>query len=890
MDIEEHIKELERSNYEEEPGTSSASDSGLSIRIQSQRDFKPTKSRVFRAYHPSAKEIDLAELRRRRNEESECPSSESGIVWHAKIFPRQTRRLGPDQNLENPSFIFVDDRPIELSVDATPRQPQPDAKERIQQAATWWAGPVITIEVFVETDLTSHRVSEIMKDPRTDQLPLKHVSRKHLVVNSSYLAIGLREVVQYYPSFHSMMRKLNIPEPYAVLIHHFDSIEAMAGSPVSATMCMSTHDKSQEEIDLTKKHMQILLEFLRPIREERIVRCEEYLSESTARVAFDMIWYLLKPGMDVYIHIDGSPQAAVVIDVKHGSSDVSSAWGPGNSDWWLIDLWRLQTDGSRVRRSATTAIITFYSGLQEVKNLAVCPCAIWDAHDSGERRKNILRRSITFFKALHEGNLLVDYNGPIIGSNQYYTGKIVIDHRRGQEEAGYAELAFSRIRDYSNRFRDYDNIIVNDDGSFNTGQESQRRFFSNLEKSRHPSPRRLSVKAVTGWDDDQKGWPGVVPVLEYNDTDRVEFNGPVVDELTEHQLLLLCPQALAYALKHKKWILISLDHVQESVPSYESISNLVIGEAELKTIQALSNRQNSKTKHWSADFIEGKGSGQIILLHGPPGVGKTYTVEAISEWLHRPLLALTVADIGTIETLVEGELLKWFNLAEAWNAVLLVDEADIFLERRQNRDLARNGLVSGKMLNHIIISSTDTYDCYAAFLRRMEYFKGLLFLTTNRVGQIDDAFISRVHIAIGYSSLNEEARRKVWNGFFRKLVRDRAGKIQIAPDAKSWVLETAGETQLNGRDIRNALQTAITLAEFESQEDPDYDETLVTIVTKTHFQKVLDMCNRFRGYVTSIRREDERKRAQGRGDRNDYGRGTANEMEGPVDLSNSMGR
>lgn len=77
-------------------------------------------------------------------------------------------------------------------------------------------------------------------------------------------------------------------------------------------------------------------------------------------------------------------------------------------------------------------------------------------------------------------------------------------------------------------------------------------------------------------------------------------------------------------------------------------------------------------------------------------MGKTYTVEAIAEWLHRPLLALTVADIGTVETRVERELIRWFALAEAWNAVLLVDEADIFLERRQNRDLARNGLVSGK--------------------------------------------------------------------------------------------------------------------------------------------------------------------------------------------------
>ena len=56
-----------------------------------------------------------------------------------------------------------------------------------------------------------------------------------------------------------------------------------------------------------------------------------------------------------------------------------------------------------------------------------------------------------------------------------------------------------------------------------------------------------------------------------------------------------------------------------------------------------------------------------------------------------------MADIGTVETLVEENLMHWFNLAETWNAVLLVDEADVFLERRQNRDLARNGLVSGKL-------------------------------------------------------------------------------------------------------------------------------------------------------------------------------------------------
>ncbi|KAI7383006.1 hypothetical protein KC336_g18476, partial [Hortaea werneckii] len=212
----------------------------------------------------------------------------------------------------------------------------------------------------------------------------------------------------------------------------------------------------------------------------------------------------------------------------------------------------------------------------------------------------------------------------------------------------------------------------------------------------------------------------------------------------------IIPKAPAFALSTKKWMTISLGHVDRVERSDDSIKNLQLDPPAAQIIKALSMQQDQSGDSWGADFIEGKGAGQIILLHGPPGVGKTYTVEGISEWLRRPLISLSVADIGTTETRVEQELMKWFDLAEAWNAVLLVDEADIFLEQRKNRDLLRNGLVS-------------------AFLRRMEYFRGLLFLTTNRVGQIDDAFMSRVHMAIGYERLSPDFRRNIWEGFFRKL-------------------------------------------------------------------------------------------------------------------------
>lgn len=60
------------------------------------------------------------------------------------------------------------------------------------------------------------------------------------------------------------------------------------------------------------------------------------------------------------------------------------------------------------------------------------------------------------------------------------------------------------------------------------------------------------------------------------------------------------------------------------------------------------------------------------------------------------MLSLTCADIGTDEVEMEMKLTKWFRMAEKWGAVLLIDEADVYLEQRSKTDLKRNSLVSGQ--------------------------------------------------------------------------------------------------------------------------------------------------------------------------------------------------
>ena len=72
--------------------------------------------------------------------------------------------------------------------------------------------------------------------------------------------------------------------------------------------------------------------------------------------------------------------------------------------------------------------------------------------------------------------------------------------------------------------------------------------------------------------------------------------------------------------------------------------------------------------------------------------------ESICESYGRPLVALTVADIGLDDDTIEEKLVKWFSLAERWRGVLLLDEADIFMEKRTRTDVKRNALVSGRRI------------------------------------------------------------------------------------------------------------------------------------------------------------------------------------------------
>jgi len=90
------------------------------------------------------------------------------------------------------------------------------------------------------------------------------------------------------------------------------------------------------------------------------------------------------------------------------------------------------------------------------------------------------------------------------------------------------------------------------------------------------------------------------------------------------------------------------------------------------------------------------GKGIIILLCGPPGVGKTLTAEAVAEKSRTPLYVLSAGDLGTNPAKVDAALTEALECCQMWNAALMLDEADVFLESRSAVSLDRNELVSSK--------------------------------------------------------------------------------------------------------------------------------------------------------------------------------------------------
>lgn len=263
---------------------------------------------------------------------------------------------------------------------------------------------------------------------------------------------------------------------------------------------------------------------------------------------------------------------------------------------------------------------------------------------------------------------------------------------------------------------------------------------------------------------------------------------------------------------------LEVDRIQDVQWHKEAFDHLVIDDETKELIEALITNRIASEK--STDWVTAKGNGLIMLLHGGPGTGKTFTAESVAELAERPLYPVTCGDIGTKPEEVEQYLESVLNLGRLWGCIVLLDEADVFLEQRTLNDLTRNALVS-------------------VFLRVLEYYEGILILTSNRVGIFDEAFKSRIQLALHYDNLGRPQRVKVWKNFFGRL--KLLGEENIDYETVESYIEELSEYEMNGRQIRNAITTGRQLARFKGKP-----------MTYGHLRHVIKVAGKFDEYLKTV--------------------------------------
>ena len=221
-------------------------------------------------------------------------------------------------------------------------------------------------------------------------------------------------------------------------------------------------------------------------------------------------------------------------------------------------------------------------------------------------------------------------------------------------------------------------------------------------------------------------------------------------------------------------------HVQ-NVKAYrykpELRDKLVLPQANRDLIDILTADRNFLME----DIVEGKSGGTTILCKGAPGLGKTLTAEVYAEVVGKPLYRVHSGQLGVTASSVEANLSKILRRAARWDSVLLLDEADVYIRRRDN-DLQHNAIV-------------------AEFLRTLEYFNGLLFMTTNRVADIDDAVLSRCIAIIQFETPTQVQATQLWKSlaqqFHTELPDELVERLTLTYAAAS------------GRDIKELLKLTI---------------------------------------------------------------------------------
>ncbi|KAL8965519.1 MAG: hypothetical protein Q9197_006476 [Variospora fuerteventurae] len=551
--------------------------------------------------------------------------------------------------------------------------------------------------------------------------------------------------------------------------------------------------KAKKAAALKYSHVKVLIKYLDKDYAETKKTLYPLLESNT--ITFDLLWALFKSNEIAYCPTYSNPDEPRAFKIEYATKENSFMKGT----WYNIEGRYLEYDGKQFGMGTMEVEVEQFKGPRKISSLACYPLKY---HKDSEVLKAKLMERGKKFVALkgmnyrfHKGMGFYKKKRQIIKVN--INGRVMVDpaiHRRINPN-----YPISTVKPKDPDILDEDEESDDDScGCCGSSAEEDTKPRQQLEDADKP---RTKMKLVM----DENERPHIVEVeldeagneIQKEDIDHLPTaDGTGTDRVfTEEELLIASPVVLGFAFSEKLWLEFTVSGINEIEWNEGAFDSLVLPDSQKSIVKALVESHTFSASRNIDDVIQGKGRGLVAVLHGPPGTGKTLTAEGIAELLKCPLYMVSAGELGTNPRELEAELNKILDIAHSWGAVLLLDEADVFLEKRTIQDIHRNALVS-------------------IFLRLLEYFQGILFLTTNRVETFDDAFQSRIHVALRYGELTTKAKRSVWKMFLDK-VREKEG-VETTVFAKED-FDKLARHNLNGRQIKNAVRTAQALAVNEKK-------------------------------------------------------------------------
>lgn len=255
-------------------------------------------------------------------------------------------------------------------------------------------------------------------------------------------------------------------------------------------------------------------------------------------------------------------------------------------------------------------------------------------------------------------------------------------------------------------------------------------------------------------------------------------------DLGDDEMTVECPAhpyVKVYDLGKHRFAKIHVNNLVAKTYEKDLMAKLVLPEENKDLITILIDSSNDLLE----DIVKGKTGGTIVLSTGEPGTGKTLTAQVFAEEMQRPLYTVQCSQLGTDPVALEQNLDTVLARAIRWKAILLLDEADVYVHERGN-DIDQNAIVG-------------------VFLRVLENFRGVLFMTSNRDVIVDDAIASRATAHLRYYIPDTEASLdEVWH------VLTRQYEIPLHPKLAKELAEDFPPGSISPRNIKNILKLART--------------------------------------------------------------------------------